>query len=371
MINFPKIKQDISSIPSSDELIEYLEEYIYDIERYFETITQRELESIKFELQELIYEMIDREFISISEHILVDDFLAILGEFSHRAKLRSLTIEILPLLRPDMPLSKRLSAQLIYLQINDITSQYHRKFNQVIEILDSSYQKEPLRYSIDALLSYYTHAMEDFIRIDRGDLAHSFSVMFLCDNMEYEILRDNQIISELSKAKALFKFQKYQEDEFLKHRGEEYEKFIGKEYESRDDLVIYNGLIRGNRDRGVDIISISKETKTIKIIQCKNWTKRLLGLEDITKIYQKLNSYSCDFYYIEIDRINSHLQSKKEPQYIEDMLKGIDSFEMIKIVHLTSTKSIDLNIKEIEQIAPNGFCYRDMQIVVWSYFEAL
>jgi len=51
------------------------------------------------------------------------------------------------------------------------------------------------------------------------------------------------------------------------------------------------------------------------------------------------------------------------------MLKGIDSFEMIKIVHLTSTKSIDLNIKEIEQIAPNSFLYRDMQIVVWSYFD--
>lgn len=370
MINFPKIKKDISSLNDKHSLREYLEDYIYDIERYFETITKRELDSIKFELQELIYDIIDRGFISIKNHILVDDFLIILGEFCQKVQLRSLTIEIIPLLSPHSPLSKRLSAQLIYLQVNDITTQYHDCFDKILSLLDSSYQKEPLNNSIDALLSYYTHAMEQFIRINRGDLAHSFSVMFLCDSIEYEILQDSQIISELSKQKLLFKFQKYQEDEFLKNRGEKYEKFIGKEYESRDDLVIYNGLIKGNQDRGVDIISISIPTQNIKIIQCKNWTKRLLQLEDITKIYQKLNSYSCDFYYIQANTINSHLHTQKEIEYIEEILKKINNFKITKILHLTSTKTIDLNIiKEIKQTTPNSFIYKDMEIVVWSYFE--
>ncbi|MFK5976019.1 MAG: hypothetical protein QM493_05890 [Sulfurovum sp.] len=369
MINFPKLKQDISSLFDSSSLREYLDTYLYDIEIYFESITKSELNSIKFDLQELIYDMIDKELFSCDNDIVVDDFLLILGEFAHKAKLRSLTIELVPLLPPNIPLAKRLVAQLIWLKVNSISTEYHKGFNQILSLLDSTYTKEPLHKSIDALLSFYTYAMGQFIRTDRGDLAHSFSLLFLSDGIEYKILKDPQIISNLSKSKQKFKFQRYQEDKHLKDRGEKYERFIGKEYESRDDLVIYNGLIKGNQDRGVDIISISLLNQNIKIIQCKNWIKRRLKLEDITKIYNKLQNYTIDFYFIDSDIINSHLHTLKAPSTIEEIITHIDDFKLTKILHFTSIKTIDLHIKEIESITPNSFRYKDMEIVIWSYFE--
>ncbi len=368
MITFHKLKQDISSLFDNLSLKEYLRDYIYDIEIYFKSITKSELNSIKFDLQELIYDMIDQELLSCDNDIVVDDFLLILGEFAHKAELRSLTIELLPLLPSHTPLAKRLVAQLIWLKVNKISTEYHKSFPKILELLDCTYTKEPLHKSLDAILGFYNNSMKQFIRIGRGDLAHSFTLLFLA-NSQYNILKDPQIITSLSKSKQKFKFQRYQEERYLKDRGEKYERFIGKEYESRDDLVIYNGLIKGNQDRGVDIISISLLNQNIKIIQCKNWTKRRLQLEDITKIYNKLQNYTIDFYFIDSDIINSHLHTLKAPSTIEETITQIDDFKLTKILHLTSIKTIDLHIKEIESITPNSFRYRDMEIIIWSYFE--
>ena len=42
----------------------------------------------------------------------------------------------------------------------------------------------------------------------------------------------------------------------LKEKGDNYERFIGRKFEEKGELVIYNGFIRGYKDKGVDIISI-------------------------------------------------------------------------------------------------------------------
>ena len=59
----------------------------------------------------------------------------------------------------------------------------------------------------------------------------------------------------------------------LKEMGDVYEKEIGKEFESKGDFVIYNGLIRGVADGGVDLIIISPDSQSINFVQCKNWQK--------------------------------------------------------------------------------------------------
>ena len=66
---------------------------------------------------------------------------------------------------------------------------------------------------------------------------------------------------ELAEEKTLRKKVKPEEElkrDPLKMKGDAYEKFIGKKLEEKDELVIYNGLIRGMEDRGVDIISLCK-----------------------------------------------------------------------------------------------------------------
>ena len=60
----------------------------------------------------------------------------------------------------------------------------------------------------------------------------------------------------------------------LKEMGDAYEKEIGKAFECKGDFVIYNGLIRGFYDGGVDLIVISPNSQSINFVQCKNWQNK-------------------------------------------------------------------------------------------------
>jgi len=155
----------------------------------------------------------------------------------------------------------------------------------------------------------------------------------------------------------------------LKDKGDKYEKFIGSKFEDKGNLVIYNGFIKGYKDKGIDVISISNIDKTINLIQCKNWTKKPLLLDDIKKIYTKLDNYNLDFVYLNTHDINTYLVNKKDIKIIENLLFDIkqnyNKYTIRKTLYLGSDKVIDLNIGEhLQMLKSNIFKYYDMKIVI-------
>ena len=56
------------------------------------------------------------------------------------------------------------------------------------------------------------------------------------------------------------------ENDPLKIMGDNFERLIGLNFEIKNEVVIYNGFIRGIMDEGVDIISISLENKIVNLI---------------------------------------------------------------------------------------------------------
>lgn len=152
----------------------------------------------------------------------------------------------------------------------------------------------------------------------------------------------------------------------LKQRGDEYEKFIGKQFENKGELVIYNGFIRGYEDDGVDIIAISTQTKTIHLIQCKNWTKKPLLLEDVQNIYKKLHNFNLTRITQSVDAIREHLERDKSIESIKDILRVNKSdYSLRKTLYVGSDKVVDLNIgKHLKLITPAIFRYEDMKIVI-------
>ena len=60
----------------------------------------------------------------------------------------------------------------------------------------------------------------------------------------------------------------YQEN---KKRGNDYEEHVGKYYERIGYSVIYNGLTKGRKDGGIDLIA-KNDFETL-LIQCKAWQK--------------------------------------------------------------------------------------------------
>ncbi len=157
-----------------------------------------------------------------------------------------------------------------------------------------------------------------------------------------------------------------QEEDYLKQKGDAYERYIGKQFEAKGDVVIYNGLMRGYEDDGVDIISISMQTKSIHLVQCKNWTKKPMLLGDIENIYEKLNRFDLLRISKSENAVSKHLQMKRPTEEIKEALKvNKKEFTLRKTLYASSDKVIDLAIGEkLTMIKRNIFRYEDMKIVV-------
>ena len=160
--------------------------------------------------------------------------------------------------------------------------------------------------------------------------------------------------------------------DLLKKKGDQYEKFIGGKIEEKGDIVIYNGLIQGYKDEGVDIIAISPNGKSINYIQCKNWTSKPLELSDIKEIYEKLNKFdfgscirklkeSTIYENLQIQGIGKGYLTNK----IGKIRKEYSIYTIRKTLYISSEKVVNLEVgRYLRMIKPNIFCYEDMKIVV-------
>ncbi len=159
-----------------------------------------------------------------------------------------------------------------------------------------------------------------------------------------------------------------EEEDFLKKMGDEYERYIGIKFEEKGDLVIYNGFIKAYKDNGVDVITISPTSKIINLIQCKNWRKKAIKIEDIETIFAKLDRYSFDFYDVKMSEINTHLKIKKDAAIIANILRDTkinpQNYTIRKTLYASSEKVVDLEVgKHLKMINKNIFRYEDMKVV--------
>ena len=160
----------------------------------------------------------------------------------------------------------------------------------------------------------------------------------------------------------------------LKEIGDAYEKEIGKEFESKGDFVIYNGLISGVADGGVDLIVISPDSQSINLVQCKNWHKMKMEHHHISSVYDKLTNYASNINYsigyivvkYSYVALQKHLHYKKECDEIANILKASSNYTNIrKTLYIATDKVVDLDVgQHLTMIKPNIFRYKDMKIVI-------
>ena len=161
----------------------------------------------------------------------------------------------------------------------------------------------------------------------------------------------------------------------LKEMGDAYEKEIGKAFECKGDFVIYNGLIRGFADGGVDLIVISPNSQSINFVQCKNWQNKNMEYQHICDVYDKLANYASNInisgvlslYYLKHSKeIQKNLSYKKEYNEIANIFKSAYKYSNIrKTLYISTDKVLDPDINQyIKMIKPNIFRYKDMKIVI-------
>ena len=155
-------------------------------------------------------------------------------------------------------------------------------------------------------------------------------------------------------------------------KGDAYEKFIGKKFEEKNHIVIYNGFIKGYEDKGIDIIVLSKEQKVINLVQCKNWTRKPMTLDDIKNIYHKLDVHydNLDLYYLSTSEIYKHTQQAnlnflEFDDTLHDLRSNIDTYTIRKTLYVASENVIDLEIgKHLTMMQKNIYRYLEMKIVI-------
>ena len=155
-------------------------------------------------------------------------------------------------------------------------------------------------------------------------------------------------------------------------KGDDYEKYIGQKFEEKGEIVIYNGFIRGYEDRGIDIVVLSKQHKTINLVQCKNWTRKPMTLNDVKNIYQKLNVHynDLDLYYLPTSEIYNHIQQTnlnflEFDDTLHDLRTNIDTYKIRKTLYIASENVIDLEIgRHLIMIQKNIYRYGEMKIVI-------
>lgn len=175
-------------------------------------------------------------------------------------------------------------------------------------------------------------------------------------------------VERLRRERAKQASAKQQNQDHLKEKGDAYERFIGGKFEDKGDLVIYNGFIKGYEDQGVDIITISTATKTINLIQCKNWTKMRMSLEHMQDIYAKLDNYNFDCLRLPSYKVCAYQKTFSDDK-IHSILaktkKKLSKFTVRKTLYIASEKVVELEIGAyLTMTSPTIFKYKDMKIVM-------
>jgi hypothetical protein len=153
----------------------------------------------------------------------------------------------------------------------------------------------------------------------------------------------------------------------LKARGDGYELHIGRMFERKGDLVIYNGLLRGYEDQGVDLIVFSKHEQTVNLVQCKHWKRYAFTSEHLIKIYQKLSTYQRDYFQLPPEAIRHYLAIHFSDEQIKQRLNQSQSYPLRKTLYLASDKVIsDEARQQLTQLKDNIYRYNDMKIVIFG-----
>lgn len=190
MFDFKQLCNDIQVLKTHDDFSKYLESNFMVLETYFNTQSLSQLDALKFDLEEMLYDLLDKGLIQKSNTKMINAFLILMAELMESANLRGAITIILNYL-PEISIKYRLEASLLYLKINDLSKDYHSRFDSIMALLDKSHTDQDHGYKVlYAALNYYLKAMNEFKRVNQSVLAESFRQLFKTNQTKYPFLNN-------------------------------------------------------------------------------------------------------------------------------------------------------------------------------------
>ena len=190
-----QITADALKCQTPEDFSKYLESYYFEIEQYFNDLTLGELDALKFDIEDLLYDLMEVSLIGRTNSQIVNAFLLLLANTFEQANLLGVITIIFDYL-PESQTKNRLAAAKTYLKVNDISKDYHNCFDKVMPLLNIDEQdEEDIVPNIAAVENYFMTAMYHFSRVKNSELAQSFKKLFLQSKEQYAILNSQEIVT--------------------------------------------------------------------------------------------------------------------------------------------------------------------------------
>lgn len=190
IFNFYKFKQDIAALKNQNDFSDYLESCFVELEEYLLHISDEEIQKVKFDFEDLLYDLLDWKLIQKQNSKIINAFLILLSEkFLQTSFIGAITIIIDYL--PEGSTKTRLEASKLYLKVNDISKDYVNRCDPILTLLDrSAHIDEYHTNAIRTFLSFYQSALIQFQRIQNESLAKSLANTLKSSQSKYAFLQD-------------------------------------------------------------------------------------------------------------------------------------------------------------------------------------
>ena len=279
--DFSKLSKDILLINSQSDFESYLESNFIEIERYFLNISDKELDEIKFDIEDFLYDLLDDKLIQKQNSKIVNAFLILLAEkFLQTSFIGAITI-IADYL-PQGATKLRLEASKLYLRVNDISKDYVNRCNDILTLLENSSKID--EYNTKAIRSFfyfYHTAIVQFQRVNNATFSKSLTELLVTNQPNYTFLQDSiisnflksveniglaQIVEKIKEQLSIINFKKSVckiEDNVIQKENSEYSKALytlqNPNFKSirnvayqyiqsiGDPIELYNNLQRGEK----------------------------------------------------------------------------------------------------------------------------
>lgn len=198
IFEFHKFLKDITILKSQNDFSSYLESCFIELEEYLLNITDDEIQNIKFDIEDMLYDLLENNIVQRHNSKTINAFLILLAEKFLQTSLKG-AITIISDYLPSGTTKQRLEVAKIYLNVNDITTDYFTKAEEIITILQDVASKD--EYNIPAIktfLLFYNTALKQFQRTNNILLTEKLSNIFLTHQSKYSFLQD-LVIDDLLK----------------------------------------------------------------------------------------------------------------------------------------------------------------------------
>ncbi|MBD3842155.1 MAG: hypothetical protein IE909_09765 [Campylobacterales bacterium] len=201
MIDFAKLTKDIAAIKRASDLSIYFESCFDEIEECLSNISNDEMRQIKFDIEGLLYDLLDNKLVQKNNSQVINAFLILLAEKLLQASLIGAITTIEGYISDDS-VKYRLQAAKLYLKINDIAKDYFSRLDEILTLLDSSAKSDEYNTkALKTLLYFYHAALVQFARVGYVDLAAKLTHQLVTLSPKYQLLRDPLTTSLLQQNK--------------------------------------------------------------------------------------------------------------------------------------------------------------------------